>query len=83
MVRAHFRLRQDDCGGSATALSDDAVAGMQGRRRWATQGSMAAVVGAPGHGCGSTAGSRHEKGGGGKNVEWLVGQPLPCLNRPF
>ena len=28
--------------------SDDAVAGMQGRRRWATQGSKAAAVGAPG-----------------------------------
>ena len=25
--------------------SDDAVAGMQGRRRWATQGSKAAAVG--------------------------------------
>ena len=40
--------------------SDDAVAGMQGRRRWATQGSKAAIVGAPGHGCGRTAGSGHE-----------------------
>ena len=40
--------------------SDDAVAGMQGRRRWATQGSKAAAVGAPGHGCGRTAGSGHE-----------------------
>ena len=29
--------------------SDDAVAGMQGRRRWATQSSKAAAVGAPGH----------------------------------
>ena len=26
----------DDCGGSAIARSDDAVAGMQGWRRWAT-----------------------------------------------
>ena len=40
--------------------SDDAVAGMQGQRGWATQGSKAAAVGAPGHGCGRTAGSRHE-----------------------
>ena len=40
--------------------SDDAVARIQGRRRWATQGTKAAAVGAPGHGCGRTAGSGHE-----------------------
>ena len=75
MVRAHSRLRQDDCGGSATARSDDAVAGMQGRRRWATQGSKAAAVGAPGHDCGSTAGSGHE----GRGRMWSVLLANPSL----
>ena len=40
--------------------SDDAVAGIQGRRQWATQGTKAAAVGAPGHGCGRTTGSGNE-----------------------
>ena len=40
--------------------SDDAVAGMQGRRRWATQSLKATAVGAPGHEGGRTAGSGHE-----------------------
>ena len=43
--------------------SDDAVAGMQERRRWATQGTKAAAVGAPGHEGGRTAGSGHEGDG--------------------
>ena len=55
----------DDCGGSALLGSDDAVAGIQGRRRWATQGTKGTAVGAPGHGCGRTAGSGHE----GEGVE--------------
>ena len=43
--------------------SDDAVAGIQGRRHWATQGTKAAAVGAPEHGCGRTAGSGNEESG--------------------
>ena len=43
--------------------SDDAVAGIQGRRRWATQGTKAAAVGALGHEGGRTTGSGHEGDG--------------------
>ena len=56
--------------------SDDAVAGIQGRRHWATQGTKAAAVGAPRHGCGRTAGSRNE----GEGVEYGVAcWPTPPL----
>ena len=50
LVKAQTWLRQDDCGGSATARLCDAVAGTPVRRHWATQGMKAAAVGAPGHG---------------------------------
>ena len=42
--------------------SDDAVTGMQGRRRWVTQGKKSAAVGAPGHGCGRGKMARRQWG---------------------
>ena len=56
--------------------SDDAVAGMQEQRRWATQGSKAVAVGAPGHSCGRTAGSGHEGEGVECGVAWWPTPPL-------
>ena len=50
LVKAQTWLRQDDCGGSATARLCDAVARTPVRWHWATQGTKAAAVGAPGHG---------------------------------
>ena len=57
LVKAQSWLKQDDCGGSATARICDAVARISGLRHWATQGATAAAVGAPGLGCGWNAGS--------------------------
>ena len=68
LVKAQSWLRQDDCGGSATARICDAVDRIPGRRHWATQGTKAAAVGAPGLGCGWNAGSGKE----GEEVECEV-----------
>ena len=76
VVTAQSWLRQDDCGGSATARLCDAVAGTPGRRHWATQGTKAAAVGAPGHGCGWNASSGNE----GEEVDCevvLLANPSP------
>ena len=68
LVKAQSWLRQDYCGGSATARICDAVDRIPGLRHWTTQGAKAAAVGVPGLGCGWNAGSGNE----GEEVECEV-----------
>ena len=75
VVTAQSWLRQDDCGGSATARLCDAVAGTPGRRHWATQGTKAAAMGAPGHGCGSGSSGHY---GAGRMRSDLLANPSPA-----